>query len=939
MAQLNKLEELAKAYLKKGLANAGAPGYWGSRCVLELQYAAKLSESEGGAHDGLVAKAVDLARDACRAEGAITKEATLTVEKSLQPIAAKAKGYSLICIGHAHIDMNWMWRYDETVSITLDTFRTMLDMMDEYPAFTFGQSQASVYRIVEQYCPEMLEEIKKRVREGRWEVTASTWVEADRNMPNLESMARHFLYTKQYLSKLLDIDPASLDIDYEPDTFGHHVNVPEVLCDAGVKYYYHCRGHEGRALYNWKAPSGRSILVYLESPTWYNWTMDGSCAMVVPDFCKKSGLSSALRVYGVGDHGGGPTRRDIERILDMNAWPIFPAFKFGTYGEFYRLAAKNRSAYPTVEGELNFIFDGCYTTQSRQKKGNREGEAMLAEAEAASALANLAAGAKYDGNAFAEAWKKVLFNQFHDILPGSGTVDTREYAMGQYQEAFAAANTGRTLALRAISAASDTSAFASGEDAKTTMSEGAGVGYGIDGGGVAQVGRHAGIHRLFTVYNPLPFAREELVKITVWDWDGDPKRMIWTGADGKTLPHQLVTDGFNNYWGHRYAEALVRLKAPAMGYTTVALDEDADYKIIVANDDPRVEKPASFVLDNGLIRAEMDPRDGGIVSFVDKKTGMEYSRPGRPMGVFRLVEEDPSRGMSAWTVGRYTNVHALNRGVRFKDIATSPDAVRQSISYEKEFGNGSKLCVTVSLDAGESMLRFDAAVRWQEIGSPETFYPQLNFLMPVAYDYSAMRYDVPMGTIDRPALPHDVPAQSCGMPVNAHGASLMLVSSGKYGYRGTSEGLSLTLLRSSADPDPWPEVGEHVMRMAIALGGKSKAEDAAAAQAFSRGLLVAAARAHKGALPAEQSLFELKGEGLALSAVKLAEDGSGIIVRYCELEGRDGRGELRFFKAPKSAAPVNVLEQPVEGFTEVAGNAARFGYRAYGVGGLLVRFR
>ena len=186
----------------------------------------------------------------------------------------------------------------------------------------------------------------------------------------------------------MDIDPSSLNFDYEPDTFGHNINVPEVLCDGGVKYYYHCRGFEKHVLYNWKAPSGRQILVFRE-PTWYNWPMSGHCALRVPEFCKKHGINSMLRVYGVGDHGGGPTRRDIEKIIDMNKWPIFPEFKFGTYDEFYRLAEQNRDAYPVVEGELNVVFDGCYTTQTRQKKGNRISEKLLVEAESASALANL----------------------------------------------------------------------------------------------------------------------------------------------------------------------------------------------------------------------------------------------------------------------------------------------------------------------------------------------------------------------------------------------------------------------------------------------------------------------------------------------------------------------------------------------------------------------
>ncbi len=939
MTVTGKLDRLAK--LNLGELNFERPSiqtnYWGARCTLELMYAQKLSESEGGAYDPLIAEALEIAWNAQRSDGAITKPVTHAVEAALAPMAVKAKAYTQLCVGHAHIDMNWMWSYDETVSITLDTFRTVLDLMREYPEFTYGQSQASTYEIVEKHCPEMLEEIRQRVREGRWEVTASTWVEADRNMPNLESMARHFLYTKQYLSNLLGIDPARLDLDYEPDTFGHHINVPEVLCDGGVKYYYHCRGYEGHNLYNWRAPSGRQILVYPEKPTWYNWTMDGRCALVVPEFCKKSGLNQALRVYGVGDHGGGPTRRDIEKIIDMNRWPIFPAYKFGTYAEFFKLAERNRDAYPVVEGELNFVFDGCYTTQTRQKRGNKLGEALIAEAEGAGALANLAAGAAYDAKAFNAAWRKVLFNQFHDILPGSGTVDTREYAMGQYQEANAIANTARTASVRALSAASDTSAFAVAEDISDSRSEGAGVGYGIAGGNVAQVGRHAGMRRLFTVYNPLPYEREEFTQITAWDWSGEPGRMRWTDAAGAELKHMLVGSGRDEYWGHQHTDALVKVKAPAMGYTTVVLDEGDKGALSLVLEFPRVQQPDYGVLENEFLRVELDVRDGGIVSLVDKETGREYVKPDCPAGIFRLLEEDTIRGMSAWTVGRPMNERVLNQGVRFTDAKIGPQYARQSATYKVEFGNKSTLTAVLSLDAGARMLRVDATVRWQEIGTRETCFPQLNFFMPVAYDYQSIRYDVPMGAIDRAPLGLDVPAQSYGMPLNAAGASLMLLSDSKYGYRGTADGLSLTLIRSAVDPDPWPEVGEHRIRMAIALADGSKADAARMAASFCRGFIVAAARAHGGSLPATQPLMALSG-GVLLSAVKQAESGQGIVVRYFEADGSAGEGRLKFFRKPRSARAVNVLEQPAEGAVRIEGDEVVFSIRKYGVGSILVEF-
>ncbi|NLB40945.1 MAG: alpha-mannosidase, partial [Clostridiales bacterium] len=357
-------------------------------------------------------------------------------------LSSVAKNFRLLCVAHAHIDMNWMWGYAETVAVTLDTFRTMLNLMNEYPDFKFSQSQASVYRIVEEFDPHMLQEIKKCVKEKRWEVTASTWVEADKNMPNGESLARHVLYTKKYLSELLDLDPDSLQLDFEPDTFGHSRNVPEVLSKAGVKYYYHCRGYKGHNLYRWKSPSGSSVITYRE-PLWYNATIDSDIAVVVPEFCADNNMKTMLKVYGVGDHGGGPTRRDLEKLIEMSTWPIYPTIQFGTFSEFYASVEEEiGDKLPVVDAELNSVFSGCYTTQTRIKQSNRIGEAKLYDAEAYSTLNALFVNGEYPSKAYEEAWRKVLFNQFHDIITGSCVIDTREHAMGQFQQVLATANTG-----------------------------------------------------------------------------------------------------------------------------------------------------------------------------------------------------------------------------------------------------------------------------------------------------------------------------------------------------------------------------------------------------------------------------------------------------------------------------------------------------------------
>ena len=298
MIDINKLKQMEKE----------AVSYWSKRILAQLRYAVELNQTLDGKYDKVLNNIIEFLAAAAEEDGVIAAAAARDAEQMLQPLSKEAKKYQMICAAHAHIDMNWMWRWEETVAIVLDTFRTILSLMDEYDEFTFSQSQASVYRIVEEHDPAMLEEIKKRIREGRWEVTAATWVEADKNLSGGESQARHLLYTRRILSEMLDLNPDSLNLDFEPDTFGHSVNVPEILSKGGIKYYYHCRGYDGYQLYKWKAPSRKSIIVYRE-PLWYLGAIEPSMAYYVPQFCSSHNLPAMLKVYGVGNHGESPTRR------------------------------------------------------------------------------------------------------------------------------------------------------------------------------------------------------------------------------------------------------------------------------------------------------------------------------------------------------------------------------------------------------------------------------------------------------------------------------------------------------------------------------------------------------------------------------------------------------------------------------------------------------
>ncbi|NMB10822.1 MAG: alpha-mannosidase [Firmicutes bacterium] len=884
--------------------------YWSQRIFSELHYAYRLSRVDGRRHDDLIDSVLQFLLLQQQQAGTITADTGKEAEAMLSELSSQAKSYRIICAAHAHIDMNWMWRWDETVAITLDTFRTMLDLMEEYPEFIFSQSQASVYKIVEDYGQEMLEEIKARVKEGRWEVTASTWVEADKNMPNGESLARHILYTKRYLSRLLGIEADSLNLDFEPDTFGHSINVPEILAQGGIKYYYHCRGDEGYYLQRWVAPSGRSIIVYRE-PFWYLGYVNPEMAIHVPEFCQQHGIDCTLRVYGVGDHGGGPTRRDLERIIDMNTWPIFPKIEFGTLQEFFEAVEKVQENLPEVHGERNFVFTGCYASQTRIKAANRIGEAALNEAEAFGTLAAINTDWQYCHDQFFEGWRHLLFNQFHDIIPGSGVADTREYARGLFQETMAIAGTNKQLALQKLAAEINTAPLISHENIRDTISEGAGVGFGVERFGISQTSRSAGTSRVFVVFNPASVQRREPTEVVVWDWGGDLERLVCKDAQGKLVAHQLLDHGFNQYWGHSYVQLLLEVDVPAYGYSTYVITETNDFEIPIRYPRaPRIEEPVCFILENELLRAVLDTKTCGLVSLQDKRTGEELVSYRRPAGIFRLIQEDPRLGMTSWRVGRYMTIEDLIRNVQV--IGLEQGDLRQSLAYQVKFGD-SQLDVTISLNKGSSKLNYDVKCDWQEHSKPGESIPQLNFYAPLAYECEAYRYDVPFGTIRRQPMNMDVPANSwmLGIASGAEKSQLMVITDSKYGFRGHDSSLAVSLIRSSYDPDPYPEFGIHHFQLALCVTtAKTNQELIQNAYNYNHPLTVVSTRPRAGSWPLTHGFITLEAGSVAISAVKVPEAAIGkeMLIRLYETEGKDTEVILAFCRAIREAVLVDTNE-------------------------------
>lgn len=827
----------------------------------------------------------------------ITKAAVSQLEETLAPLSVKAKKLRVLCCGNAHIDMNWMWGYQETASVTVDTIRTVLAFMDEYPQMTYTQSQASVYEILEKYAPDTLPQIRRLVREGRWEASVSTWVENEKNMGSLEAMTRHLLYAKTYISKLLGIPLENLDLDLEPDTFGHPCNLPEILKKGGVRYYYHCRGHEGPNLFRWQAPSGAQVLAFRE-PNWYNLSIDYGMCRHVPQFCREYGVETVLHMYGVGDHGGGPTRRDLNRLCDMAKWPLFPKIEFGTVRQFFREVEAKADMFPVVDQELNYVFTGCYTSQGRIKRANRMAEDKLCQMEALEVMARAWVKDYQPSLEKEQAWRHVLFNQFHDILPGSGTVETREYAMGIFQSAMACVQTGSVRALRALG--------------------------GIDNAPLAGVGSmtadrdcfepsQAGVEGdqcSFLMVNTSAQKRSELVSLTIWDWQRKADQLRVMDVEGNVLPHQLEETGVL-YWGHTYQKLLVKAVLPSMGYGVChVVYEPPQHVLVPVNQEPRKDTfgNGKLVLENNKIRAVFLRETMECTELIHKASGQSFLEAGGGACAFYLDMEDPIYEMTAWRIGPRMKTVNLNRSqsVHISRISLKPGTLRQEIVYHLEFSR-SRLEVSIGLDEDCEQLDFSVKADWLELGDPSGV-PLLRFVIPYAYKALKFRYLTAGGVVERSPEDHDVPSRGLVCAVNnSDGLSLALLCDCKYGFFGDEDQIGVSVLRSPFDPDPYPDQGTHYLKIEVAVTESGASALEALADKMSNPILTGVLSAEQAKQFSEKSLVSVCGANC--QAMKLTEDGCGFLLRLINPYAWQQETEIVFQIAVKEAYLTDIMEK------------------------------
>lgn len=915
----------------------------------ELDFASKMCAvhpSSATAWKRIIERAVRILEKAI-ATGDIkgVARAVRDAEGAMAPIGAAAKKYTVHCVGHAHIDMNWQWSWPETVAVTIDTFGTVLQLMKEYPDFCFSQSQASVYRIVEQYNPDMLQMIRRRVKEGRWEVTASHWVECEKNIVSAESLCRQVLYTRRYMADLFDLRAEDVPIDWACDTFGHAATVPSYLRQAGIPYLYlHRPGTMTRPqpeVFWWEAPDKARVLVRNDSRFAYNGVVRPWMLSRFVEYVSETGLKDMMFVYGVGDHGGGPTRMDLDRAIEMNQWPIYPTICFSTAKRWFDAIAPHARGLPVLRRELNFEFEGCYSSQSVIKKGNRLCEARLGDAELSATLAWAATGDSYPTDKFRDAWRDVLFNQFHDILPGSGVADTRRYANALHQSALATAGQATTAALRRLASVVDTG----GKSGDVVQSQSVGMGSGFGTGqGDASAGDPVAKRglRVSAIFNTTGIDREEVARVTVWDRGGGhmaTRAFHAMGPDGKVVRAQVLGSG--EYWGHDFVTLAFPVNVPALGcsvYRVLEGDEVDGLKVdefatgIQARQTGDthhcgycIPERACERIENEFIVVTIDPRNGGISGVIDKKTGVDIMDQKSRAGILEFGVERPHR-MSSWQVD-----HLIGdpEGVEVFSIKrTDSGPFIASIEIGGRIRE-SKFFVTYSVCAGDPRLHVTIKGTWFQRGTAETGVPVMNFVLPLALSGAKARYEIPFGFVNRehnrreevPALQWaQVDGRAGGRP-----AGCLLMNDSRHGHSLDGSTLRLTLIRGSYDPDPIPEIGEHEIKLAILpYVGMMPASDAIRhGQAFNHALVAVLTDAHGGEVEAGESWIRTGPRDVTLVAVKKAEDDDVVILRLCNAGAKQAMATVDFGRGmplrPLRAWGVDLLERPSKQVWKVSG--------------------
>ncbi len=825
---------------------------------------------------------------------------------SLQALKPEMSALTVHLTGNSHIDAAWKWPWVESVQVVRNTYATALQLMDEYPAYTFTQSAAAYNDWLSQYYPDINAEIKKRIKEGRWEVVGGMWVEPDLNLPDGESTARSLLIGKRWYLKHYGVD---VRIGWNPDSFGYNWQLPQIYKKSGVDYFvtqklgWNDTNQLPFKLFWWESPDGSKVLTYF--PHGYG-NRDLSPSRLANDFARARtdvpSMTEMMDLYGVSDHGGGPTRAMLDQGIHwMGNGAVVPVMKFGTAlsyfqteaGELadqspewnYRSIAKGftpppipsdgKIEVPTWKDELYLEFHrGTYTTQSHMKKLLRESSEWALNAEKYASLAWLD-GDHYPGEELTAAWKKIAFNDFHDLAAGSGITAIYKDAQKDYQDVRWSTSRISDDALHTIESKVDT----------------------LPRPGV----RMSPAVPLF-VFNPLAWQRSGpiLVNVQMREPEADVSVL---DPQGHVIPSQILKrDAKTNTF-----KLLIEAKdIPSMGYEVLQVVPGERH---FASD----LHVTGTTLENDSLRITVDPKTGCITSLYQKKADFETLSPGSCGNELEAYRDEPAR-FDAWNIDPRTLTELptlLNHADSVQVVQRGP--VRAAIRVVRTWRD-SKFVQEIQLDADSDQAVVVNDIDWHE----------KHVLLKTAFTLTASgpfaTYEIPFGSIQRPTTRNnsweqaqwEVPALRWADLGDAS-RGFSLINESKFGYDAKGNVLRLSLLRATTSPDPTADQGHHHFRYALYphAGSWKQAMTVRRGYDFDYRLKAMPVEAHAGAMASESSFVSVTPDNVTLTAMKKAEDSHALIFHMYEWAGKSGEIELTVPPGATGAVETNLMEKPV----------------------------
>jgi len=834
------------------------------------------SASAAAEHQGQLdsaVKAVDLAA-LDRGDQAAFTHSLQAAAHALQPIKDWSSQSTIRLVGNAHIDMAWLWPWTETVEVVRDTFTTALQLMREYPGFTYAQSSVQDYDWLREKYPAEFREIQQRVKEGRWELVGGMWVEPDMNMPDGESFVRQLLVGTRFFKKYFDKETT---IGWNPDSFGYSWQLPQIYKRSGFdtfvtqKMSWNETTTFPHKLFWWESPDGSRVLTYF--PHGYSGGINPvSLSQDVADYSAQTKFPEIMHLYGVGDHGGGPTRQMLDEALKMESpSATYPKTVFSTARQFFDDVEKSiqqGSLQPPVwDDELYLQYHrGCYTTQSETKRLIRYNEELLQNTEKFASLAHLTTGTPYNNGEFEDIWKRVLFDHFHDIMPGSGI--GINYADAERNLTDASLRSQKILdgALDSLDAGIDTT-----------------------GAGTPVV-----------VYNSLSWDRTAPVTIQVHA-PAPGQHLEVRDSTGQPLPSQIVAQN----------RQLVTLEAlaknvPALGYEVLHVASVANARAASS-----ALKVTGTDIENEYLRVKIDPKTGCVTSLVNKADGKESVAPGGCGNLLQAFKDVP-RTQDAWEIRFDQDEWDLKQPKEVKVVENGPERVVVRINHVFQ---SSTIQQDVIIYAGVPRIDVNMQVNWQEQ------HILLKAAFPVNVQATRATFEIPYGTIQRPTTRNtpeekamfEVPAIRWG-DISSASQGFSLLNASKYGYDAVGNLLRLSLLRSPQMPAPDNHIadqGFHEFIYALyAHSGDWKAGNTMRqGYELNYPLIGVITQAHGGALPARHSWARVDAGNVILTVMKKAEDDDGVIFRFYEFEGKPAQVKLQLPQKASAALETNLMEK------------------------------